>query len=258
MLCRLNRIVFLLLLLVAGSAVVGRAQATPATLHFGPGANTGLLCPGGSSDVALGCGLHPNPTPLNHLDVFQTSGGAESIDNFYLLIGIPVPSGGAMPSAPSITRVDTYNPYAPTKDPSPSVNTSGWSPSFCGWFTAGESNPYAECGLSTPNSSNSFTNWYAAAAALGLNPAQFAVFQYHLSGLEPLGPKGLYDVFFGGPLPVGTMEIAYGCSTGSSGATCYVTPMTEAGQVVPEPSTWFMMAGAALIFLGRLRRFRRS
>lgn len=245
-------------LLFAGLLGAGKALATPATLHFGPGANTGLVCPDGSTDVALGCGSHPNPTPVNQLSVFQNSGGAGDINTFYLLIGIPVPSGGGTPSAPSIVRVDTYNPYAPTKDPSPSVNTAGWAASFCGWFTTGELNPYAECGLSTPNASNNFTNWYTAAAALGLNPEKFAIFQYNLVGLEPLGPKGLYDIFFGGSLPVGTMEIAYGCSTGSSGSTCYVTPITEAGQVVPEPSTLLLMAGAALVFLGRLRWSRKN
>jgi len=256
---RTARTVFTTPVLLIGLAVAAlQAQSTPAILHFGPGANTGLLCPGGSTDVALGCGLHPNPTPVNHLDVFLNSAGAPDLDVFYLIIGIPVAAGGSTPAAPGITRIDTYNPYVPTKDPSPSVNTTGWTPSFCGWFTFGESNPYSECGLSAPNGSNNFTNWSEAVSALGPDPEKFAIFQYYFSGVEPLGPKGLYDIFFAGDLPVGTMEIAYGCATSSGTPSCYITPMTEAGQVVPEPSTLLLMLGAGLVFLGRLRWIGRS
>lgn len=251
---RCARTVVITPVLLIGLAVAAlQAQATPAILHFGPGANTGLLCPGGSTDAALGCGLHPNPTPVNHLDVFFNSAGVPYLDVFYLIIGIPVATGGGTPAAPNITRIDTYNPYVPTKDPFPSVNTTGWTASFCGWFTSGESNPYSECGLSTPNSSNNFGNWYTAASALGLDPEKFAIFQYNFGGVEALGPKGLYDIFFAGDLPIGTMEIAYGCATSSSTPSCYVTPMTEAGQVVPEPSTLLLMVGAGLVFLGRRR-----
>jgi hypothetical protein len=247
-------------LILLGSASFALAccdpTTTPAVLQFGPGANTGLTCSGGSTDVALGCGLAPNPTPINHLDVYFNKSSVSDLEQFYLIIGIPVPAGGGTPSAPNIVRVDTYNPYVPTKDPSPSVNTSGWAPSFCGNFTSGELNPYDNCGLiaSSNYGGNSFAAWYGAAAALGLNPSKFALFKYDLSNVEDLGPKGVYDVFFGGNLPVGTMEIAYGCSTNDCPYTCYITPFTNAGQVVPEPSTLLLMSGAALIFLGRLRR----
>lgn len=235
-------------------------STTPAVLHFGPGANTGLTCPGGSTDVALGCGLAPNPTPLNHLDVYFNKSSVSDLEQFYLIIGIPVPSGGPTPTAPNIARVDVYNPYVPTKDPSPSVNTSGWAPTFCGNFMPGELNPYDNCGLvaSSNYGGNSFAAWYGAAAALGLDPAKFALFKYNLTNVEDLGPKGVYDIFFAGNLPVGTMEIAYGCSTNYCPYDCYITPFTNAGQVVPEPSTWLLMAGAGLIFLGRLRRRKNS
>jgi hypothetical protein len=232
---------------------------TPAVLQFGPGANTGLTCSGGS-DVALGCGLAPNPTPVNHLDIYFNKSSVSDLETFYLIIGIPVASGGSTPTPPNITRVDTYNPYVPTKDPSPSVNTSGWTPTSCGNFMPGELNPYNNCGFvaSSNYGGNSFAAWYAAAAALGLNPAKFALFKYDLSNVEDLGAQGVYDVFFGGNLPVGTMEVAYGCSTNNCPYDCYITPFTNAGQVVPEPSTFMLMAGAGLILLGRAWRKRRS
>jgi hypothetical protein len=250
--------VFSLITLLLALTVGGYAAENPAVLHFGPGANTGLLCPGTSTDAALGCGQDPNPTPPNHLDVFLNSGGASDIELFYLIIGVPVPSGGGVPSVPDITRVVTYNPYPPPQDPSPATNTTGWPAVFCGLLTGASSNAYDECGFDVSNGSNSFVNWYGAAAGLGLDPAQFALFYYDLDDLEDLGGHGLHDVFFDGPLAMGTMEIAYGCATGDCDSACYITPFTEAGQVVPEPATWLMVAGAGLVFLGRIRRKSKS
>lgn len=258
---RAVQFLLLLTILVLASAPSALAccdpVSTPAVLHFGPGASTGLLCPGSSTDVALGCGGEPNPTPLNHLDVFLNAAGVSDLEMFYLIIGIPVPGGGGTPSAPNITKVVTYNAYTPVKDPSPSTSTTGWAPSFCGWLTSSSSDAYAACGFTNvSNGSNSFTNWSGAAADLGLSASKFALFKYDLSNVEDLGPKGLYDVFFGGNLPVGTMEIAYGCSTNNCPYTCYITPFTEAGQAVPEPATWLLVSGAGLILLGRLWRNR--
>jgi len=230
---------------------------TTSALYFGPGANTGLTCSGTSTDVALGCGGSPNPTPVNHLDVFFNKSSVSDLEQFYLIIGIPVVAGGPNPAAPNITRVDTYNPYTPTKDPLPSSSTTGWAASLCGALTASTAgDAYSVCGLNVTDKSNTFTNWYNAAAGLGLNPVKFVLFQYNISSVEDIGPKGVYDVFFGGNLPVGTMEIAYGCSTNNCPYECYSTPFSQAGQTVPEPSTLLMMAGAGLIFLGRIWRRR--
>ena len=49
----------------------------PATLHIGTGAGT---------PCAVGCAGDPNDVPANHLDIYQNSGGAGSLNNPVLLI----------------------------------------------------------------------------------------------------------------------------------------------------------------------------
>jgi len=243
------------LALMAGSL----PAAEQAVLHIGPGALTGLLCSDGVTDAALGCGVHPNPVPSDHLDVFANSGGMSSLDWLYIIVGVPVAAGETNPtSLPAIVGVDVFSPYVPEGSRYLSSTYSGTlNAVFCGELTPSSSNAYVECGFTgVANNSNSFVNWAAAAASLGLTPERFALFSYDLGPVEALAAKGLYDVSFTAPLPVGTIEVAYGCATGAYDA-CALTPFTEAGQVIviPEPAGLLLVAagGSMLIIFGLLR-----
>ncbi len=243
------------------AAVGSLPAAEQAVLHIGPGALTGLLCSDGVTDAALGCGVHPNPVPSDHLDVFANSGGMSSLDWLYIIVGVPVAAGDANPaSLPAITRVDVFSPYVPEGSRYlSSTYTGALNAVYCGELSSGGSNAYVECGFAgVANNSNSFVNWAAAAAGLGLTPEHFALFSYDLSPVEALSAKGLYDVTFSASLPLGTIEVAYGCATGASEA-CALTPFTEAGQVtpIPEPAGLLLVAAGGLmlaIFRRRLAR----
>ncbi len=218
-----------------------------------------LVCPGTSVDAALGCGLNPNPTPVNELSIYLNKANVSDLEVFKLIVGVPLGSASApAPGAPAITQVVVYNPYVPL-DPTPATYPNDVSASFCGWLSPGEANAYGECGFSDVNSGgNSFANWSAADQELGVNPAKFALYAYDLGYVEDLGNKGLYDVFFAAPLPIGTIEIAFGQSTnGDMG--CYLTSFLNAGQVVPEPSS-VLLAGIGLLLVGGgwLKRRRKA
>ncbi len=240
--------------------VWGCCETDKTILNVGPGALSGILCPDGITDAALGCGLAPNPVPTNHLDVFVNSPNVyTSLDIVRLIIGIPLGSGEPTPAAsslPAIDQITVYNPYYPpgSLDPSPSVWTADRYATYCGSLTSGETNAYAECGIFAVSGSNSFANWQGAAQDLGLNPVKFALYYYNLASAENTVGYGLYDIALTGNLPVGTMEIAYGCATGYCDNYCYVTPFQNAGQVVPEPSSLLLVAGAGLVALLARRR----
>lgn len=218
-------------------------------LNIGPG--VGTLCPGTLTDAALGCGLGPNPVPTNHLDIYNTS--ANTVDITRLIIGIPLASGVPTPSAaslPHITRVDVYNPYSGGLDASNALNLAATG---CGTLTSSSGNPYnGTCNGTGVNVTNTETwaNWSSAAPGA----SSFALYYYNLQSLTNLGSLGLYDIFLGAGLPAGTIEIAFGIRAGDN-AYCYLTGWNQAGQVVPEPASWLLVAGAGLVLLGS-RRFK--
>jgi hypothetical protein len=238
-------------------------------LQFGPGVGTGLVCPGTSTDAALGCGLAPNPTPLKQLDVFfnlaNPTGSASDLDMFRLIIGVPVASQ-TRPGVPMIDAVNTYNPGFSTV-----LDGTDRGGTFCGFFGSGGANAYSACGGSggaytptLPSGGNTFAAWSAAELEIGLNPTYFALYYYNLDNVGggtagDLDPGGRYDVFFKTPLALGTMEIAYGCSTLTAGCPCYFTPFTQSGQSTPEPASWLLVSGAAIgILLSRFRITRKK
>lgn len=242
---RVHFVLAAVLLMLAG--VSGAFGQTKAFLNFGPGVNTGLTCPDGSTDAALGCGLAPNPTPVNQLNVYFNREKEGYVEKFALIIGIP--AMGNTPTAPNIALVETYNPYPLPPGTDPVVSAQGWAPNFCGIFDDYVQNPYEICGIGGADSGgNVLKSWLIAAHALGLNPKGFALFVYWLD-VPTLEPSGAHHIVFDGSVDIGTMEIAWGCG----GNECYSTSFEQAGQATPEPSTFLLIAGAGLVFLGRLR-----
>jgi hypothetical protein len=237
----------------------------PATLHIGTGAGT---------PCAEGCGGDPNVVPLNHLDIFQNSGGAGSLANPVLLILAVAndPSTNVLGNTP-IQSVNFYNPYpGGTADPaSVSIATAGTyglksavSGSYFGSMTASSPDIYTFLTLQGPNNnSNSFANMAGADKADdGITATSFGLYVFAISNSVPLGANGLIDITFKSNLPTGTFAVAFGEDTTKS--LVYDTPFTESGltggkvttqAAVPEPATLFLF-GSGLLMAGR--KFRKN
>jgi len=253
--------------LLAAFVVWGCCETDPTILNIGPGAGP-AKCPDGTTNAYLGCGLGPNPVPTNHLDIYvDATSNLSSLDISALIIGIPLASGVSAPSAGSLPQIDYIQVYNPAGEGSPStygtafnISAQSCDPSGFDYLSSPETNAYHECwsGYGGNSGNNSWSNWSGAAQDLGLNPVRFALYWYDIAGAQDAVNHGLYDIFLTGNLPVGTMEIAYGCATGYCDDYCYVTPFTNAGQVVPEPSSFLLVAGAALALVGARLRKKRS
>lgn len=269
MITRFSMFRVIALSLLAAVVVWGCCETDPTILNIGPGAGP-AKCPDGTTSAYLGCGLGPNPVPTNHLDIFVDSNALPtSLNISALIIGIPLASGATAPSAGSLPQIDYIRVYNPAGEGSPSTYGTAFdiSPAQCstanpgwGYLSSGDTNAYHECWNSYGGTSggNSWAAWSGAAQEIGLNPVKFALYWYDIAGAENAVNRGLYDIFMTGNLPVGTMEIAYGCATGDCTNYCYVTPFDNAGQVVPEPSSFLLVAGAALALVGARLRKKRS
>jgi hypothetical protein len=240
-------------------AFVPGVEAGPATLHIGTGAGTAC---------AEGCGGDPNLIGPDVLSIFQNSGGTEDLlSPLLLILGLPNITGLA--SAPTIDFVNEYDPYPGTFVGAAGFSLGGapsygWSGAgFAGNWTSSDPQVYEFLGLEPPNtnSSNNDTNWFGVAPA---GTTFFGIYVYRID--ETLGDKGLFDVHWAGAgLPLGTIAIAYGCSsvslgTGhcSSGGAVYSTPFTEAGNVIPEPGTLALLGSGLVGLAAALRRRRRA
>jgi hypothetical protein len=226
-----------------------------AVLNIGPGYGA-LKCPDGTTNAYLGCSLQPNPVPPNHLDIYvNTTVSDTSLDLYRLIIGVPLPSGAGAP-LPQIDYIEVRNGSGTlTSTYNPNISAA-----YCGSLDPGENNAYQQCMPSYGGISggNTFAAWQAADAAIGINATSFALYSYDISPAANVGTHWLYDTFLTGNLPIGTIEIAYGCTTAWCDKDCFVTPWQNAGQVVPEPSSLLLVGGAALALLGaRLRRKKR-
>jgi hypothetical protein len=211
----------ILILSLAGIIASGPASAG-STLHIGPG--YGTACATG------GCPLYNNEVNAfgGTLDIYQNSGGAPDLTSFYLILGAANDTASGTALSGSSVGSGTLYPGA--------SSVSVGSPTFQGLMTSGQE-AYSVAGFSSPNSSNSFTNWSAwDAAILGITATNFGIYTYVID-TSTFGAHDTIDIALSN-IPSGTFAIAFG--TDSSGSL-YGTPFTEAGlethRKVPEPAT---------------------
>ena len=229
-------------LAVAWIAVLGMPLLQgQATLHIGFGAGT---------PCAMGCGGEPNLSGSGGssvIDIFQNQGGAGNITNPLLLLAIPNDTTNLNFT---ITGETDINPY-------PGGTSTAGSGAFLNFtpnFNAGSgADVYSFVGLGGSGSkSDNFGNLQSAELAkTGINATSFGIYEFTINTV--LGPKGLANITFSSPLPLG----AYAFGSGGK----FDTPFTESGLIngtpaaTPEPGAIVLLSTclAFLIFSQRQR-----
>lgn len=206
------------------------------TLHIGFGAGTAC---------AMGCAGDPNTSGTGGssvIDIFQNQGGGSGINGLQLLLAIPNDTTNLGLTVTGETDINPY-PGGTSTPGSASLIT------FKSGFTSG--NVYSFVGLSG-SASDSFGNLQASEPST-VTATSFGVYEFSINTV--LGPKGLANISFSSPLPLGTY--AFGYLPGG-----YSTPFTESGLIdgtpvssTPEPGAIVLLSTclACLVFSQRRR-----
>jgi hypothetical protein len=221
----------------------------PAVVHIGTG--FGTAC-------ATGCGGDPNVISGDTFSVYLNPSGAPALSNPFIVI-IGVPDYGSGTTAPTLGTVTFYdeNSGSGTVITGSLIGTA--QNGGDGELNNGDANAYEEAKYNTTtNNSNSWVNW----SPLDPGVVEFDLYAFRLN--QSIDGHDLIDVQLSS-FTAGSFVIGYGCDgiagdalngacDGGSNNT-YTTPFTEAGHLVPEPTTQVLL-GFALLGLGTLARRR--
>jgi PEP-CTERM motif-containing protein len=180
-----------------------------------------------------------------------------------LILAIPNVGGSFVPP-PTTLSEGTGELGGPNVFPS---NTAKWnSNGFAGFYTAAFTSPrgssvFTFIGLiNSASPSDTFSSMSSADVKLNsITAGGFGIFVYELTGTGLQG-GGSLAIDFSSPLPTGTFAFAYGCSSlvggklgQCPGRNTFATPWTQAGLVVPEPTS-LLLLGSGLLAAGALRK----
>ena len=240
----------------------------PATIHVGPGGTTG--CATGGCYVF---GNEVNGIPGGTLDLFQESGGANSlVSSVLLILAVPNDTTGNVLSALNVSSPATLDDPSGNPVPPPipvafgvvnppgdafgptGAGLTGGTAGFQGFMGAGQE-VYGFLGVGDKsNNSEQFGKFQAAdLAAAGVtvpNNSDYGIYVYSIETADFAG-KDFLQLDFSG-IPLGTFVMGYGqdaythlvckkfhkgtCTKyGYSDYTLYGTPFTEVGLTTKPP-----------------------